>query len=253
MQLHSTNRQSVQVSEGFIHPASVLPSMTYPMTEDSSCSVTDPDQFCTRYIDSMELYADTQTVAAYFDDHSAWFRRCAHPMKAESLGKYGYALTIGQFGAFGYEIEPKIGLDLLPQQEGIYRIETIAVPGYEPPGYDVDFKAAMELVPTTPEEWLLRELKPHGIEQITRIQWDLDLKVKINFPRFIYALPQSLIQTTGDRLLAQIVRQVSHRLNRKVQADFSETHGVPMPKRPRRWFFQKQEPTGEELIDLDEE
>jgi hypothetical protein len=40
------------------------------------------------------------------------------------------------------------------------------------------------------------------------------------FPKFIRRLPQGLIQGTGDRVLAQIVRQVSRRLTAKVQDDF---------------------------------
>lgn len=206
----------------------------YPAFEESSQTVLEPTQFRSLFVDYMEMHADVRTVAEYLDAHPVWFRRCAHPMTAEPLGKNGYALVIGRFGSFGYEIEPKIGLHLLPQDAGVYRIETIPIPGYETVGYDVDFRAAMELVEALPEE-----PASHEASLITRVQWQLDLTVSIQFPRFIHALPQSLIQNTGDRLLRQIVRQVSNRLTRKVQEDFHASHSVPMPKRARKWFFQK--------------
>jgi hypothetical protein len=136
-------------------------------------------------------------------------------MKVQPLGENGYALIIGRFGSFGYEVEPKIGLELLPADEGIYRIRTIPIPDYQPPGYDVDYRASLQLNQATGE--------------VTRVEWELDLVVCLHFPRFIQRLPQSLIQSTGDRLLNQIVRQVSRRLTRKVQEDFHQSFDLPFP------------------------
>jgi hypothetical protein len=150
-------------------------------------------------------------------------------MKVESLSKNGYALIIGRFGSFGYEIEPKVGLELLPQDEGVYRIKTIEVPNYVPPGYDVDFQAAMELVEVAAAEVVASE-----VTTMTRVQWQLDLAVYIRFPKFIYKLPQSLLQATGDRILCQIVRQVSRRLTYKVQEDFHKSANLPLPHKSHK-------------------
>lgn len=181
--------------------------------------------------DCMELYADARTVANYLDAHHGWFRRCAQPMTAEPLGKNGYALTIGRFGSFGYQVEPKIGLELLPAEEGIYRIRTIEVPGYNPPGYEVDFNATQWLVEVNAsdiDEELADILGSNS--KITRVEWQLDLVVNIRFPKFIYRLPMSLIQSTGDKVLSQIVRQVNRRLTQKVQQDFHSSLGIAMPQ-----------------------
>jgi hypothetical protein len=190
-------------------------------------SVHEPTYFHGYYSSCMEMGADAKTVSAYLDAHQGWFRRCAQPMSVEPLGENGYALTIGRFGSFGYEVEPKIGLDLLPQQEGIYRIETIAIPGYEPVGYEVDFKASLHLVETTTSAGT----------PLTRVEWELNLDVAVQFPRFIRALPQSLIQKTGDRLLNQVVRQVSRCLTHKVQSDFHATHNLPFAHKTTHTLF----------------
>ncbi len=242
MQSHSTEFQSAEIPNGLLHTTSVIPDMNYLTTEDSTQALIEPTQFRSHFVDCMEMSADVQTVAAYLDAHSVWFRNCAQPMTAEPLGDNGYALVIGRFGSHGYQIEPKIGLHLLPQDHGVYRIETIAIPGYVTPGYDVDFRAAMELIDASADE-----MNAHGeragkpSHQVTRVEWQLDLTVSIQFPRFIHALPKSLVQSTGDRLLRQIVRQVSNRLTRKVLEDFHKTHGLPIPKPAKRWFFQKQD------------
>lgn len=179
-----------------------------------------PFWFRTRFIGCMELYADADTVAAYLNTHQGWFRRCAHPMKAEPIGENGYAITIGRFGSFGYEVEPKVGLQLLPPEQGVYRIVTIPVPDYTPTGYHVDFKADQVLV-----EVPLEQATVLG-SVMTRVEWKLDLTVSVWFPKFIQVLPSSLIQKTGDSLLAQIVKQVSRCLTRKVQEDFHGTLGA---------------------------
>ncbi|PSB27915.1 hypothetical protein C7B82_15745 [Stenomitos frigidus ULC18] len=242
MQSHSTESQSTELPEGLLHTASVIPDMNYLMTEDSDQNLLEPTQFRSHFVDCMEMSADLPTVAAYLDAHSVWFHNCAQPMVVEPLGDNGYALVIGRFGSYGYQIEPKIGLHLLPQDHGVYRIETIAIPGYVMPGYDVDFRAAMTLVEAGAESassLLDRPGTPSA--KTTRVEWQLDLTVSIQFPRFIHALPKSLVQNTGDRLLRQIVRQVSNRLTRKVLEDFHQTHGLPLPKPAKRWFFQKSE------------
>ncbi len=174
-----------------------------------------PFVFSYRFTDAMPMGADFHTVGKYLDAHQGWFTRCAHPMQVNAIGQHGYAITIGKFGSCGYMVEPKVGLELLPQQSGIYRIRTIAIPDYTPPGYEVSFNAQMRLVETI-----------NG----TKVEWDLDLSVQIQFPKFIYKLPKKAIQGTGDKVLKQIVTQVSRRLTYKVQQDFHGNLGLPIPK-----------------------
>lgn len=252
MQSHSTGFSSAKISDGSLHTTSVIPETHYLMTEDSTQHPTEPTQFRTHFVDCMEMPAEMQTVTEYFDAHSDWFRNCAKPMVAEPLGDNGYALVIGRFGAHGYQVEPKIGLHLLPEDHRVYRIETIPIPGYVTPGYDVDFQAAMKLIEAGADASSpARDRAGKPSTTMTRVEWQLDLTVSIHFPRFIQALPKSLIQSTGDRLLRQIVRQVSNRLTRKVLEDFHKTHGLPAPKLAKRWFFQKsddclEDPSGDE-------
>lgn len=183
----------------------------------SEMSADTPTRFHGHFADCMEMFACPTTVAEYLNAHQEWFYRCAVPMKVEPIGENGYSLAIGRFGAFGYDVEPKVGLELLPPEQGIYRIKTIAIPDYVAPGYDVDFKAAMQLV------------EPKSSMGVTLVEWHLDLAVHIQFPKFIQRLPKAMVQSTGDRLLNQIVRQVSRRLTYKVQQDFHKSYGLPFP------------------------
>ncbi|NEQ25862.1 MAG: DUF1997 domain-containing protein, partial [Microcoleus sp. SIO2G3] len=54
-----------------------------------------------------------------------------------------------------------------------------------------------------------------------------------HFPRFIHALPKAIVQSTGDRLLNRVVREVSRRLTRKVQQDFHLALDLPLPRKGR--------------------
>ncbi|MBP0007255.1 DUF1997 domain-containing protein, partial [Roseofilum sp. Belize Diploria] len=66
--------------------------------------VKEPFQFSTLAEGKLLFNAHPQTVAKYLDDHQGWFCRCAAPMKVRPISKNGYALIIGQFGAFGYNV-----------------------------------------------------------------------------------------------------------------------------------------------------
>jgi hypothetical protein len=176
-------------------------------------------RFHSNFVGCMTLRSDAETVTNYLQQHQGWFCRCAHPMQVQPVEKDGYLLTIGHYGSFGFEVEPKIAVRLLPPDvQGVYRIETI--PGLvDEDKYQVSFKAALQLLDRSEDESLADEL-------LTHVEWTLDLGVTIAFPRFIQRLPHALIQGTGDRLLQQIVRQVSRRLTAKVQDDFHQTHAT---------------------------
>jgi Protein of unknown function (DUF1997) len=188
---------------------------------DSAEQESDRILFEGYYVGQMEMYADSGTVANYLDSHQGWFTRCAQPMRVEQIAKNGYALILGRFGSLNFELEPKIGLHLLPQDQGIYRIETIPVPGYDPKVYDVDFKASMTLAEKTDEAL--------PVECATHVEWELKLLTWVQMPRFIQALPQSIVKASGDKLLNQIVKQISRRLTLKVQEDFHTMCNLPIP------------------------
>ena len=115
-------------------------------------------------------------------------------------------------------MEPKVGLEMKSHLPGMYTIESISLPDDGELGYEVDFRSTMQLVDGS------RSGKEGTEESVTYAQWKLDLKVRVYFPQFIHALPKGLIQRTGDKLLAQIVKQVSQRLNKKVVDDFHHNY-----------------------------
>ena len=202
--------------------------------KDATSSSKQTLHFQGNYIGHMEMYADAASVAQYLDAHQNWFRRCARPMAVEPIGDNGYSLTVGKFKSLNHEVEPKIGLHLLPQEEGVYRIETIPVPGYEPAGYDVDFKASMTLCESKAAEL------PEAVEidKLTHVEWELNLSTWVEVPRFVQVLPDNLVKASGDKLLNQIVRQVSKRLTHKVQQEFHSAAGLPIPHEKKR-FWQR--------------
>lgn len=229
----SSDASSSQVGSQFLKAgASVIEGKKTSHAEFSSKETL---HFQGDYIGQMEMYADAASVAQYLDAHQEWFHRCAQPMTVEAIGENGYGLTVGKFKSLNHEVEPKIGLHLLPQEEGVYRIETIPVPGYEPAGYDVDFKASMTLCEGSTED-LPEDLE---IEKATHVEWELTLSTWVEVPRFIQVLPDNLVKASGDKLLNQIVRQVSKRLTKKVQQEFHTSLNLPVPNEHKRRFWQR--------------
>ena len=187
-------------------------------------------RYASAFADVMEMRASAPVVSEYLDHHEGWFRRCAAPMTVEPLGKRGYALTLGTFGNFGFEVEPTIGLELLPQNQGLYRILTVPHPSGDPrlEGlYDVEFNASLQLDQANDAAVVSNDSRPQ-----TLVRWELDLSVWVRLPGVITLLPDGLVQSSGDHLLRQIVRQISRRLTWKVQEDFHGSHDLECP--PRR-------------------
>lgn len=197
--------------------------------------------FQTHFRGYMEMYSDPNTIAAYLQAHEGWFCRCAEPMKTQPIGNNGYILTVGRFGAFGYDVEPKMAVILDPPVNGVYNMRSIPLPDEPNLGYIVDYHAAMTLGEIPREEagkGLEKAYHKQGItklpDTITQVEWELNMDVAVQFPKFIYRLPLSVIQSTGDRLMAQIIRQVSPRLSFKVQQDFHQLHQLPIPPKTSR-------------------
>lgn len=177
----------------------------------------------------MKMYAPIPVVKQYLDNHQDWFRRCARPMKVEALGDMGYTLGLGRYGAFNFYVDPKIGLELIPQNYGVYRIETLPIPGHTPTLYSVDFKASLSILETSQTDGRETD-RIDGVPNVEcHLAWELDLGVWLNLPGFIQTLPTNLIRRTGDRVLMQVVRQVSRRLTRTVQSDFHRSLEIPFP------------------------
>jgi hypothetical protein len=101
----------------------------------------------------------------------------------------------------------------------------------------VDFNASLELDEAGPER--AKDVSHEDVDRLmahTLVRWQLDLAVWIRLPSMLTLLPGGLLQSSGDHLLRQIVRQISRRLTWKVQADFHARHGIPCPPRRRAQF-----------------
>lgn len=203
--------------------------------------------FQTHFEGSMEMYSDGETVAQYLQSHQGWFCRCAQPMTVEPYGENGYVLTVGRFGALGFDVEPKIAVVLEPPENGQYFMHTIPLPDPTFLGYEVDYQAVMELAEIARSdagEGMEKVYRKKGLtelpEVVTKVQWQLNMDVAVFFPKYIHKLPISLIRKTGDRLLAEIIRQVSPRLTHKVQQDFHEGMQLPLPPKSSRNFQRVQ-------------
>ena len=197
-----------------------------PNSDRSNSELT--NAFHNHYVGYMDLFADQPTVMKYLDAHQGWFRRCAHPFKADPIGETGYAMGVGKVGAIGFQVDARVGLNLLPPDvNSVYRITTIPIPEQLPQGYEVDFQAEMRL---EEKSVVLTGDLAGQMGVMACIEWDLHLTVFLQFPQFIQRLSQDMLQKTGDSVLGFIVKRVSKSLTAKVQDDFHKTHDIKVPK-----------------------
>ncbi len=202
----------------------------------------------------VDMFSDLETVAEYLAAHEGWFCRCAQPMAVQPFCQDGYLLNVGKFNSLGYEVEPKIAVVLEPPQNNLYVMRTVPIPDYEFPGYEVQYQSSMELneIEVDTIKMSLRDKifanKQSIPKSITRLNWNLDLVVSVEFPSFVTRFPRNLIQKSGDHLLSQIVRQVSPRLSYKVQQDFHLSRSLAIPYKNCRGLTQLDNQSGSDLL-----
>ncbi|BAW96595.1 hypothetical protein NIES970_15280 [[Synechococcus] sp. NIES-970] len=204
-------------------------------------SETPPMHFVTHYRGIMQMYAPLEAVAEYLARHGGWFHRCAKPMQVEPFTDNGYILTVGRFGNFGYEVEPRLAVVFEPPVDNAYRMYNVPLPEGQPQGYAIDYDAVMCLDHLPWDQVLATDTQARKMlgdrpmpPVITQVNWELNLQVLVQFPKFIYKLPQGLLKSTGDRLLSTIISQVSPRLTFKVQQDFHDCLNLPLPTKTGR-------------------
>jgi hypothetical protein len=219
----------------------IISSIQPETAEELEIADRDPVTFHTDFQGIMEMYSDEKTVTNYINDHNGWFIRCASPMTAEPFGDNGYTLIVGHYGAFGYEVEPQMSVILEAPHDRHYAMYSVPNPNFKDQGYEVDYRSEMEIQPIEIsqaakgiEKVFAKENITSLPEQITCIHWHLHLEVKVKFPKFIYRLPMNVIVSTGDRLLAQIIKQVSPHFSYKVQKDFHTRYNLPIPPKTAR-------------------
>jgi len=219
-----------------------LTNNAMPLADESAIAILAPVHFQTQFRGRMEMFAPREEVDVYLQAHQGWFCRCAQPMQVEPLGEHGYVLTIGKFGALGFDVEPKIAVVLEPPEAGNYYMHTVPLPEPQALGYEVDYQALMTLQEVDADQLdakTLQQFEKKGSalpSKITKVEWDLQMDVAVQFPSYIYKIPMKFIQSTGDRLLTEIVRQVSPRLTFKVQQDFHQERNLPLPSKSGRYF-----------------
>ena len=206
------------------------------MSEESNIIPKPVMIFQTCFAGVMEMYSDEETVSNYLNDHQGWFIRCAKPMKVKPFGSNGYTLTIGNYGAFGYHLEPQMTVILEASESNSYSMYSVANPEFTNSSYEVDYTSNLEIesIPISQAaKGIEKVYHKKGQQQlpnnITKINWTLDLLIKIEFPSFIYRLPMSVVKSTGNCLLSKIVKQISPRLSYKVQKDFHTRFDLPIP------------------------
>lgn len=186
-----------------------------------------PFYFQADFAGIMAMYGDAPTVATYFDSHQDWFPGCAQPLAVEPIGDRGYLLHLGRFGALGCEVEIKIALALEPSGTSAYRMYSIPVPNASSLPYELNYQALLALREIAPTDQVLVPWQQPPA--ITQVDWQMELKIAVQFPKFIQRLPVPLVEKTGNRLLSQIVAQISPRLTQRVQQDFHSRLELPLP------------------------
>jgi len=169
----------------------------------------------------VDLETDRETLACYLRGHGQWIQRCFQPLRVEPLSAETYRLQFFRMGGLGFELEPSFGIKIWPEEDYLFRLTSIELPGDAALPYRVDCQASFRL----------EELP--GSPATTRVHWDLHLDVRLHLPKFLHVLPRQLVQGVGSQVVQQVTRSLSNRFTHNVCSDFYRSVG--RPHHPYRW------------------
>ncbi len=163
----------------------------------------------------VDLETDRETLACYLRGHSQWIQRCFRPLQVEPLSSEIYRLQFFRMGGLGFELEPSFGVKIWPEEDYLFRLTSIELPGDAALPYWVDCRASFRL----------EELA--GSPATTRVHWDLHLNIRLHLPKFLQVLPRKLVQRVGNQVVQQVTRGLSDRFTHNVCSDFYDSIGRP--------------------------
>ncbi|MFS8777437.1 DUF1997 domain-containing protein [Synechococcus sp. W70.1] len=163
----------------------------------------------------VDLETDRETLACYLRGHGQWIQRCFQPLRVEPLSAETYRLQFFRMGGLGFELEPSFGIKIWPEEDYLFRLTSIELPGDAALPYRVDCQASFRL----------EELP--GSPATTRVHWDLHLDVRLHLPKFLHVLPRKLVQGVGSQVVQQVTRSLSNRFTHNVCSDFYRSVGRP--------------------------
>ncbi|MEN9213159.1 MAG: DUF1997 domain-containing protein [Thermostichus sp. DG02_4_bins_136] len=171
----------------------------------------------------VDLETDRETLTRYLRGHAQWIQHCFRPLQVEVLSADSYRLQFFRIGGLGFELEPSFGVRIWPDENEVFRLTSIELPGDAALPYRVNCRASFRL----------EELKGSPeLPPTTRVHWDLHLDIWLALPGFLQVLPHKLVRRVANQVVQQVTRSMSDRLTHNVCSDFYRS--IERPGHPYR-------------------
>ncbi|MEO1133639.1 MAG: DUF1997 domain-containing protein [Cyanobacteria bacterium J06639_1] len=157
----------------------------------------------------VEMDTEREPLAVYLRQHPKWVARCFKPLKVEQLCDRTYRLQFFRMGGLGFNLEPCFGIEILPDEDYLFALNSIELPTDEGLPYHVDCYSS----------FLLEERQPGETIQ-TRVNWELKLDIQMQLPGFLLALPRKQVLAVGQGVVNQVARSMCKRLTRNICTDY---------------------------------
>ncbi len=163
---------------------------------------------------AVDLETDLDRLASHLERHSEWMERCLKPLTVYALSADDYKLQFFQISGLGFSLEPCFGVKVWSEPNYVYCLRSIPLPEDEALPYTVDC-------------WSYYHLESIVESEVTRVNWKLKLHIVLDLPKFLQALPDSMVYQVGVRVINQVTRTMTDRLTRNVCTDYYQSIGRP--------------------------
>lgn len=157
----------------------------------------------------VDMSTSVAPLATYLRAHDQWIEPCFKPLKVTPLSPESYQLKFFRMGALGFELEPCFGIEIGSQDDRLFFLHSIPLPGDNELPYSVDCAS----------EFRLEERQEAGAA-VTRVHWTLHLDIIVELPRFLQLLPRKRVRAVAEALVNQVARRMCNRLTQNICNDY---------------------------------
>lgn len=155
-----------------------------------------------------------QPLAEYLRDHPNWIDRCFKPLTVTPLSEASYRLQFFRMGGLGFELEPHFGIQIGSENDTLFYLDSIELPGDAECPYQVNCHSEFRL-----------EERQEKNAPITRVYWTLHLDIVVQLPKFLQVLPRKRVKSVAEGLVSGVARRMCDRLTHNICKDYAKHIG----------------------------
>ncbi|AGY57657.1 DUF1997 domain-containing protein [Gloeobacter kilaueensis] len=154
----------------------------------------------------VRLQTPLPPLVTYLRGPDHWVPVGFRPLKVQRTGAGHFDLQLPEFGALGFQLAPRMVLQLIEDDECRYRLLSVPSPASD---YQTDFSGLFQLTP-----------RPPAVD----VFWEARFAIQLTLPGFLGMFPQPVVQSAAQTAVSAMSASVCQNLVHNICCDYRSRH-----------------------------